>query len=118
MVRDVGLAEDLANNSMQAEVHQNEGVLFLLIFSCYWVVFWQEFIALPLYISTYINPKADTELILVTDPLVVIFLTMVIGFLTKRMHAFHAIVLGTLVSSLAWILLIVHPSVRMAVTVK
>ncbi|MGC2449007.1 MAG: MFS transporter [Candidatus Sulfotelmatobacter sp.] len=90
-------------------------MLFLLIFTGYWVVFWQEFIALPLYISTYINPKADTELILVTDPLVVICFTMLIGFLTKRMHAFHAIVLGTLVSSVAWILLIVHPSVWMAV---
>lgn len=90
-------------------------MLFLLIFSGYWIVFWQEFIALPLYISAYIDPKADTELILVTDPLVVICFTMLIGFLTKRMHAFHAIVLGTLVSSVAWILLIVHPSVWMAV---
>ena len=90
-------------------------MVFLLIFTGYWIVFWQEFIALPLYISAYIDPKADTEKILMTDPLVVIFLTMVIGFLTKRMHAFHAIVLGTLVSSLAWILLIVHPSVWMAV---
>jgi MFS family permease len=40
---------------------------------------------------------------------------MVIGVLTKRMQAFHAIILGTLISSLAWILLIVHPSVWMAV---
>jgi proton-dependent oligopeptide transporter, POT family len=90
-------------------------MLFLLIFTGYWVVFWQEFIALPLFISTYIDPKADTELILITDPLVVICFTMLIGFLTKRLHAFHAIVLGTLVSSVAWILLIVHPSVWMAV---
>lgn len=90
-------------------------MLFLLIFTGYWIVFWQEFIALPLYISTYVNPNADTELILVTDPLVVICFTMLIGILTKRMHAFHAIVLGTLISSLAWILMIVHPSVWMAV---
>lgn len=90
-------------------------MLFLLIFTGYWIVFWQEFIALPLYISAYIDPKADTELILVTDPLVVICFTMVIGFLTKRLHAFHAIVLGTLISSVAWILMIVHPSVWMAV---
>jgi proton-dependent oligopeptide transporter, POT family len=90
-------------------------MLFLLIFTGYWIVFWQEFIALPLYISAYIDPKADTELILVTDPLVVICFTMLIGFLTKRLHAFHAVVLGTLVTSVAWILLIVHPSVWMAV---
>lgn len=90
-------------------------MLFLLIFTGYWIVFWQEFIALPLYISTYIDPKADTARILATDPIVVICFTMVIGFLTKKMHAFHAIVLGTLISSLAWILLIVHPSLWMAV---
>jgi POT family proton-dependent oligopeptide transporter len=90
-------------------------MIFILIFTGYWIVFWQEFIALPLYISTYIDPHAKTARILATDPIVVIFFTMLIGFLTKRMHAFHAIILGTLVSSLAWILLIVHPSVWMAV---
>jgi proton-dependent oligopeptide transporter, POT family len=90
-------------------------MIFLIIFTGYWIVFWQEFIALPLYISSYIDPNADTARILATDPIVVILLTMVIGILTKRMHAFHAIVLGTLISSLAWILLIVHPSVWMAV---
>jgi|SRR5579871_341946 len=90
-------------------------MIFLLIFTGYWIVFWQEFIALPLYISTYINPKADTELILVTDPLIVICFTMLISYLLKKLHAFHAITLGTLVTSLAWIFLIVRPSVTMAV---
>jgi len=90
-------------------------LIFLLIFTGYWIVFWQEFIALPLYVSTYIDPHANTARILATDPIVVICFTMLIGFLTKRLHAFHAIVLGTLVSSVAWILLIVHPSVSMAV---
>jgi proton-dependent oligopeptide transporter, POT family len=90
-------------------------MIFLLIFTGYWIVFWQEFIALPLYISLYIDPQADTARILATDPIVVICFTMLIGFLTKRMGAFSAIVLGTLISSLAWILLIIHPSVWMAV---
>jgi proton-dependent oligopeptide transporter, POT family len=90
-------------------------MIFLLIFTGYWIVYWQEFIALPLYISAYIDPKADTARILATDPIVVILFTLLIGFLTKRMQAFHAIILGTLISSLAWILLILHPSVWMAV---
>jgi len=90
-------------------------MLFLLIFSGYWIVFWQEFIALPLYISAYIDPKADTARILATDPIAVISFTMVIGFLTKRMQAFHAVVLGTLITSLGFIPLILHPSVWMAV---
>jgi POT family proton-dependent oligopeptide transporter len=90
-------------------------MLFLLIFTGYWIVFWQEFIVLPLYISAYVDPNANTARILAVDPIVVICFTMVIGFLTKRLHAFHAVVLGTLISGLAFILLIVHPSVWMAV---
>jgi dipeptide/tripeptide permease len=90
-------------------------MFFLAIFTGYWIVFWQEFIALPLYISGYIDPKANTARILATDPIVVICFTMLIGFLTKKLHAFHAIVLGTLITSVAWILLIIHPSVWMAV---
>src|SRR5438034_4440259 len=57
-------------------------MIFLLIFSGYWIVYWQEFIILPLYIHDYINPKTDTELILVTGPLTVISLQMLVSFLT------------------------------------
>ena len=90
-------------------------MLFLLIFSGYWVVYWQEFIILPLYIHGYINPKTDTELLLVTGPLTVISLQMVVSFLTRRLPAFRAITLGTLISGLAWVILIAHPTVPMAV---
>ncbi|HLJ29201.1 MAG TPA: MFS transporter [Candidatus Angelobacter sp.] len=86
-------------------------VLFLLIFSGYWIVFWQEFITLPLYVHDYINPKTDTALLLVTGPLTVISLQMVVSFLTQKIPAFRAVTLGTLISALAWIILIIHPSV-------
>src|SRR5438309_1689415 len=52
-------------------------MLFLLIFTGYWVVFWQQYIVLPLYIHGYINPNADVEKILITDGLVVISLQVV-----------------------------------------
>jgi POT family proton-dependent oligopeptide transporter len=90
-------------------------MLFLLIFSGYWIVYWQEFIILPLYIHDYINPKTDTELILVAGPLTVISLQMVFSLLSRKMPAFRAITLGTLISGLAWIILIVHPTVPMAI---
>jgi len=90
-------------------------MLFLLIFTGYWIVYWQEFITLPLYIHDYINPHTDTELILVTGPLVVIALTLVINILTQRIHAFSAIIIGTLVTALAWIILIVRPTVTGAI---
>jgi len=90
-------------------------MLFLLIFSGYWIVFWQEFITLPLYIHNYIDPSADTQLILITDPLTVIALQMAVSFLTKKMPAFRAITLGTLVTGVAWIILSVYPTVFMAI---
>jgi proton-dependent oligopeptide transporter, POT family len=86
-------------------------MLFLLIFTGYWIVYWQEFITLPLYIHEYVNPRTDTELLLVTGPLVVIALTLVVNLLTQKMRAFTAIILGTLITALAWIILIVHPTV-------
>ena len=90
-------------------------MIFLLIFSGYWVVYWQEFIILPLYVHDYINPKANTELMLVTGPLTVIALQMVMSFLTRKIPAFRAITLGTLLSGLAWLILIAHPTVPMVV---
>jgi MFS family permease len=87
---------------------------FLLIFSGYWIVYWQEFIILPLYVHDYINSTTDTELMLMTGPLVVIAFTLVLNLAMQKVAPFRAITLGTLVSAVAWILLIIHPSVTMA----
>lgn len=88
---------------------------FLLIFTGYWIVYWQEFITLPLYVVKYISPTADTELLLVSGPLTVITLTVAINLLTQKIPAMKAITLGTLISALAWLVLIFFPSVPMVV---
>ena len=90
-------------------------MLFLIIFSGYYIAFWQEFIILPLYIHEYVNANSNTEALLSWDALTVIALQIVVSLLTQRMSSFRGITLGTLISGLAWILLIVHPSVIMAV---
>lgn len=90
-------------------------MLFLAIFSGYWVVYWQEFITLPLYVTKYIDPSADTERLLATGPAIVISLQMVVSFLTQKIAPFRAVVLGTLISGLAFGLLILHPTVPMVV---
>jgi len=87
---------------------------FLLIFSGYWIVYWQLFLTLPLFVRDYIDPKADTSFMLGTGPIMVIALTVVIGLLTQKIPAFRAVTLGTLVSALAWTPLIIHPSVPTA----
>jgi dipeptide/tripeptide permease len=89
-------------------------MLFLLIFSGYWIVYWQEFIILPLFVHDYIDPKADTEIMLITGPLLVIALTVLVNVVTQKVAPFRAITLGTLISAVAWIFLIFHPTVLMA----
>jgi len=90
-------------------------MLFLLIFTGYWIVYWQEFITLPLYIHNYIDPAAKTEALLATGPLVVISLTLVMSIATQWMRAFSAIIVGTLLVALGWMVLIVRPTVTGAI---
>ncbi len=90
-------------------------MLFLLIFSGYWVVFWQQYLILPSYIVKYVDPQANTGYILITDPLIVIFFTVAINALTRKIPAFAAVTLGTLVTAVGWIFLAVRPSVLTAV---
>jgi proton-dependent oligopeptide transporter, POT family len=88
---------------------------FLVLFTGYWVVFWQQYISLPGYIHGYINPHADVEMILVTDGLTVIALTIAVNFLTRRIPAFQAVILGTVITSLSWLILAFWPTVWGAV---
>ena len=90
-------------------------MLFLLIFSGYWIVFWQQYTSLPGYIHAYIAPNADVELILITDALTVICLTLLINLLTRKMSAFRAVILGTLISSLSWLCVAARPALWTAV---
>jgi predicted MFS family arabinose efflux permease len=88
---------------------------FLILFTGYWVVFWQQYISLPVYIHNYVNANADVELMLVTDGLTVICLTLAINFLTKKIPAFRAVIIGTLITSLSWLVLAFHPAVWTAI---
>jgi len=83
-------------------------MLFLLIFSGYWIVYWQEFITLPIYVHDYVDAKADTERMLMTGPLIVIAFTMGFSVLTQKMAAFRAVLLGTLVSMVAFAILALY----------
>jgi POT family proton-dependent oligopeptide transporter len=88
---------------------------FLVLFTGYWVVFWQQYISLPGYIHRYIDPNARVELILITDGLTVIVLTILVNYLTRKIPAFPAVILGTVVTSLSWLILAFRPTVWAAV---
>ncbi|MFZ1142108.1 MAG: MFS transporter [Candidatus Sulfotelmatobacter sp.] len=88
---------------------------FLVIFTGYWIVFWQQYISLPGFIHGYINPHADVEMILVVDGLTVICLTLAVNFLTRKIPAFAAVILGTVITSLSWLILALQPTIWGAV---
>jgi dipeptide/tripeptide permease len=85
-------------------------VLFLVIFSSFFVVFWQEFISAPLFLRGYVDPNANADLLLSVDALTVICFQILVSFLTRRIAAFSAMTLGLLISSLAWLILALHPT--------
>jgi dipeptide/tripeptide permease len=88
---------------------------FLLIFAGYWIVFWQQWIVMPVYLHSYVNKDIDVELVLVTDGIVVITCTILVNYLTRKIPAFRAIILGTLITGLSWLVLAFHPSMLGAV---
>jgi dipeptide/tripeptide permease len=101
---------DTARNLFTVMTHPRF-MLFLLIFSGYWIVFWQQYIVLPIYIHGYIDPHADVELILITDAATVICLQFLVTFITQKIPAFRAITIGTLISAFGWLIVASHPAV-------
>jgi proton-dependent oligopeptide transporter, POT family len=78
-------------------------MLFLLIFTGYWIVFWQQFTSLPGYIHKFIDPNARVERILSIDSAVVICFTLAWNHLIRKIPPLRAVILGTLISALSWL---------------
>src|SRR5262249_16677414 len=47
-------------------------VIFLLIFSGFFIVFWQQYISMPLFIRRFVDSNASVDLLLSVDATVVI----------------------------------------------
>jgi proton-dependent oligopeptide transporter, POT family len=90
-------------------------LIFLLIFTGYWIVYWQQYTSLPGYLHSFVDPNAPVEYILITDAAVVVCLTFVVNYLARGLTQFHAVILGTVVSSLSWLVLSFWPTVTGAV---
>ncbi len=87
-------------------------MIFLLIYSLYWIIFWQEFIIVPYYITDYISADAPYEIIQSWAGAGAIILFQIpINRLTKNIPTRKAIVLGFIISSLIWVIIGIHPSI-------
>ncbi len=90
-------------------------VVFLLIFSGFWVMFYQFFVAMPLYIRSYVDPNADVDLILSVDALTIIFFQVAVSYFTRKIPAFTAIILGTLIATISMPVVSAYPSTWLVV---
>lgn len=87
-------------------------MLFLLIYSLYWIIFWQEFIIVPYYVVDYISPTAPYEIIQSwAGAGAIILLQIPINRFTKTLSTQKAILYGFAISSLIWIIIGIYPSI-------
>jgi proton-dependent oligopeptide transporter, POT family len=86
-------------------------VIFLIIFSGFFVIFWQQYISMPLFIRKFVNPNADVDLLLTVDAIVVICFQIAVTFITRKLPAFTAMTLGFLITSIGWMLPALRPTV-------
>lgn len=85
-------------------------VLFLLIWSSFYVVFWQEFVSFPVFIRSYVNPNANFDLLLSVDAFTVICFQVLVAYLVRKIPAFPTMTLGLVVSSLSWLIAAFYPT--------
>ena len=87
-------------------------MIFLLIYSLYWVIFWQEFIIVPYYVTDFIDKNYPYELLQSWAGAGAIILFQIpINRLTKNISTPNAILRGFAVSSLIWVIIGIHPSI-------
>lgn len=87
-------------------------MIFLLIYSLYWIIFWQEFIIVPYYITDFIDKNAPYEIIQSWAGAGAIILFQIpLNRLTKKLTPPNAILTGFGISSLIWIIIGIYPSI-------
>ncbi len=86
-------------------------LMFLLISSGFYIVYWQIFATAPNFLVQYVDPKAPVDLMLSVEGLTVISLQILITYMTRKMPPVQAIAIGFLVAGLSFSLLAIHPSV-------
>ncbi len=90
-------------------------MVFLLIFSLYWIMFWQTFVIIPLYVTDFISKGAPFELIESVDAWAIIVLQVIVNRMTRKLPPVTAIVVGFGISTLTWFVIAIHPTIWMIV---
>jgi POT family proton-dependent oligopeptide transporter len=84
-------------------------MLFLLIFSGFWAMFWHIFYALPFYVKDYLKFE-HFEIIETVDAWTIILVTIPAAALARRLRPLAAMVLGFTLSTACWFVMGVVPT--------
>ena len=85
-------------------------MVFQLLFSGFYVVFWQVYVALPLYVRGYVNANARIDALISIEAFTVIALTVIVAWLTRRLRPITTMAAGVLITGLAWLPLAISGS--------
>lgn len=85
-------------------------MLFMVIYSGLWVMFYAFFVLMPDYIHDYVNPKAVIEPILSADAWAIFAFQWLVTYLTRKILPFPAIIVGVVLASFSMLTVISYPS--------
>jgi dipeptide/tripeptide permease len=89
-------------------------MLFLVIFSGFWAMFWHVFYALPFYVKDFLQfPRF--EVIETVDAMTIIVVTIPATALAKRLAPLSAMVLGFVLATACWFIMGSVPTIAGAV---
>jgi dipeptide/tripeptide permease len=87
---------------------------FLVIFSGFWVMFWQIFYSLPFYVRDFLHYDRF-EVIETVDAWTIILITVPITALAKRLRPFTAMVIGFVLATACWFVMGAFPSMSFCI---
>jgi POT family proton-dependent oligopeptide transporter len=85
-------------------------MLFLVIFSGFWIMFWHIFYALPFYVKDHLN-FARFEIMEAVDAWTIILVTIPATALARRLQPLTAMVLGFALATLCWFVMSAIPTI-------
>jgi dipeptide/tripeptide permease len=89
-------------------------MLFLVIFSGFWAMFWHIFYALPFYVKDYLHFE-KFEIIEIVDAWTIIFVTIPASALARKLKPLTAMVIGLTLATLCWFVMGSVPTMTGAV---
>ncbi len=85
-------------------------MLFLLIFSGFWAMFWHIFYALPFYVKDYLQ-FSRFEIIETVDAWMIILVTIPAAVVARRLQPLSAMVLGLALATICWFVMGLMPTI-------